>query len=260
MILVDSAKGSWELQSLLQRQGIQTDKASLPYADACFEGNGPDGMVGIGVERKRIQDMLDCIDDGRYTGHQRVGMAHMYRFNFLILEGYWRPDTRSGLLLFGIPKPDGKMFWADKSPRGQRVMYRKLRRYLISVSLARVVVLYTRDIAHTAYDIAELYHWWQKQWRDHKALLAMHLGSFAEYDGRTDELMTVPTLDRKPSLVRRWAAELSGIGVVKSGEAERIFRTPNALANSDETDWVKIDGVGAGTAQSVVAEIMGWKR
>lgn len=260
MILVDSAKGSWELKSLLQRQGIITDIASMKYADACFEGNGPDGIVGVGIERKRPQDMLDCIDDGRYTGHQRVGMGKMYKFNFLVIEGYWRPDVRSGLMLFGIPKPDGTMFWSSKSPRGQRVMYRKMRRYLFSASLARVVVLYTRDIAHTAYDIVELYHWFQKPWRDHKAMLAMHQGYFWQQEGRSDELMTLPTLDHKPSLVRRWAAELGGIGVKKSEDAERVFRTPHALANSEELDWMKLEGVGVGTAQSVVAEIMGWKR
>lgn len=257
MILVDSAVGSWELQSLIVKQGIACDKTQLTYADACFEGFGPDGLVAIGVERKRIGDILQCIDDGRFTGHQRIGMAKMYRFSFLIIEGYWKPDTGSGVLLEGHPKRDGSLVWSPYRPGGRVVMYHKLRRYLFSLSLGGVVVLYSRDLAQTAYDICELYHWFQKQWRDHKSLLAMHRGYFWQQDGRTDQLMALPAMMQKPSLVRRWAAELSGVGVRKSEEAARVFKTPRAMVEADADDWQQIDGIGPVIANRIVKEIGG---
>lgn len=260
MILVDAARGSAELQPLLQRYGLHVDKEHLQFADAMFEGYGPDGLVGIGVERKRLQDMINCIHDARYTGHQRVGMERSYRFNFLVIEGLWRPEVLSGLMLFGHPKKDGTTFWSDKSPAGDRVMYHTFRRYLFSVSLARVVVLFTRDITHTCYDIHELYHYFQKEWRKHTSLLAMHKGNFWEKSGRADQLMVIPTLDRKPPLVRRWAAELEGIGVKKSEDAARLFRTPRTLALSEELDWMRIPGVGVETAQSVIRQIGGGRK
>lgn len=204
--------------------------------------------MGIGVERKRIRDFLNSIDDGRYTGHQRVGMAQQYKVSVLIIEGYWRPDPRSGILLGGIPKDDGSMVWTADA-FGGRTMYQKLRRYLFSCSLGGVIVLYTRDIAHTAYDITELYHYFQKPWREHKALLAMH-----------HDTLVLPTLDRRPSVVRKWAFALDGIGMTHSEDAERVFKTPKALANGDELDWMRIEGVGADTARKVVRQILGVRR
>lgn len=250
MILVSSAVGSWELKGLIEKQGIACDATALEYADVCFDGYGPEGLVGVGVERKRLRDMLDCINDGRYSGHQRIGMHKMYQFRFLIVEGYWRPDSRSGILYRGVPQPDGKMIWTDQWGQGMgRVMYYKLRRYLFSVSLSDVHILYTRDVAHTAYDITELYHYFQKPWDEHKSMLTMH-----------QRTLTIPTLNRKASLIRRWAFELEGVGMQYSEDAERIFKSPRLLANSEERDWMKVPGIGPKTAIEIVREIGGHKR
>lgn len=249
MILVSSATGSWELQSLIQKQGVLCEKTSLASGDACFEGQGPEGLTGIGVERKRLRDMLDSINSGRLN-EQRGRMTGPYGFSFLILEGYWRPDIRTGILMRGLPQPDGKMVWTDQWGQGMsRQMYYKLRRYLFSVSLAGMHVLYTRDVAHTAYDITELYHYFQKPWREHKSMLAMHQQS-----------VTIPTLNRRAGLTRRWAFELAGVGMQYSEDAERVFRTPRVLANSEERDWMRIPGIGPKTAIEIVKEIGGYKR
>lgn len=247
---------SRELQSLIQRQGVSCDRSSLDFADACFEGQGPDGLVLVGIERKRLSDILKCIDDGRLAGHQLVGMRPMYRFRFLLIEGVWRP-SKDGLLLEEHVKQDGRVYWGPERPQG-RVMYHKLRRYLFSVAMSGVIVIYTRDITHTAYDIVELYHWFQKRWRDHKSMLEMHRGYAWQYQTRhTDELMMIPTMERKPPLVRRWAAELNGIGVKLSEDAQRVFKTPRELADADESDWMNVPGVGMKMAKEIVGEILG---
>lgn len=248
MILVDTAVGSHELRSLIQRQGISCDATPIKYADATFEGYGPQGRVGVGIERKKVREFLDCIKTGRYTGHQRVGMAKMYpRFCILMVEGLWKPDRQSGLLLQGIENPDGRVFWTPKWGQGMdKVMYYTFRRYLFSVMLSGVYVLFTREITHTAYEITELYHYFQKQWREHTALLQMH-----------NDFLSLPTLDRAPSVVRKWAFALDGIGTQYSEDAERVFKTPVALANSQELDWMKIPGVGVDTALNVIRQIEG---
>ena len=73
------------------------------------------------------------------------------------------------------------------------------------------------------------------------------------------QTLNLPSLSRKPSLVRRWAAELDNVGVKFSEEAERRFKTPIKLATSDEMDWLRIDGIGVGTAQKIIKEIGGRK-
>lgn len=262
MIIVDTSIGSRELMDKIRALGYPCDRQKMPFSDAYFEGYGPEGLVGIGIERKRIQDMLDCIDSGRFTGHQRVGMKQTCRFSFLILEGYWKPNPHTGMLLEGRYGKDGKFFWSEDRPNGMRpVPYAKLRRYLISLGLGGVIVSYTRDVDHTAYDICEIYQWFQKSWRKHTALLAMHLGAPWEYaNEESRSLMSLPVLAGKPPLVRRWAKELSGIGVKLSEDAARVFNTPLKLATGDESQWLKVPGVGIKTATDIVQEIMGVRR
>jgi ERCC4-type nuclease len=183
-------------------------------------------------------------------------MKKAYRFVFLVVEGEWKPHDSTGVLMQLFENKGHTFEWGELRPR---TMYHKLRRFLFSVSLGGVVVLYTRNIAHTAFDITELYHWFQKPWRDHHSLEQLHLGSFWQTDGRTDQLMAIPSLAKKPSLTREWAARLPGIGVKKSEDAERLFSSPRALANADESDFMRIPGVGVGTAQKIVKEIGGRK-
>src|ERR1035441_2653948 len=87
MIYVDSRVGSKELFPIIQRIGVPCELTKLEYADACFEGRGPNGTIAIGVERKTLNDFLTCIEDARYVSHQRPGMAMMYTKSFLCLEG-----------------------------------------------------------------------------------------------------------------------------------------------------------------------------
>lgn len=243
MILVDSRKGSVELIPHIKKLGVPVEAAQLMYADAAFEGNGKKGKVIIGVERKTLHDILNCIDDSRYGAHQRPGMARMYGVSILALEGGWKPHTLSGTLL--------ELFrgvaWGDCRYRSQRVMYAKLFRYMLSIGLSGVIITQSWDLEHTAYNIVECYHYFQKRWEDHTSLLEV-------------QKFAIPDMGGKPSLVRRWATQLEDIGVKYSLEAERLFKTPIKLAQSEESDWLTIKGIGIGTAQKVIREIRGWRR
>ena len=243
MILVDSRIGSVELLPYIQRIGVPVDKTQLEYGDVCFEGNVKEGRALIGVERKTLHDMLHCIDDSRYAAHQRPGMALMYRKSFLIVEGCFKPHDPNGLLMEGF---QGGAKWGFCRYRSQNVLYSKLRRYLFSISLSGVHVMFTRDIWQTAYDCCELYQWFQKKWTDHTAVMET-------------QTLLLPDMGR-PTLVRRWAANLTDVGVKFSIEAQRLFKTPINLAVSDESEWMKIKGIGVHTAQSIIREIHGWTK
>jgi ERCC4-type nuclease len=100
MIVIDSREHSQhpEFQSIIRRKGVLCDVSQLGFADFAFEGKGPEGSIAIGVERKALHDMLSCIDDSRYSAHQRVGMAQNYTKSFLIIEGDWKPHDTDGTL------------------------------------------------------------------------------------------------------------------------------------------------------------------
>lgn len=249
MILVDprigSGVGAGDLQPLIKARGVQCEKSPLEFGDACFEGNGPKGRILVGLERKKLPDMLDCIESARYAGHQRPGMSRMYHKSFLILEGVWAPGTppnMDGLLI--VERPNAS--WGPYNVGGRSVLYSKLYRYLLSVSMTGVIITFSRNVNHTAFNIVECYHYFQKKWADHTSML------------QTQQL-NVPALDIHPPLVRRWAAEVGGVGVKLSQDAERLFKKPITLATADEIDWMKIPGIGAERAKQVVREIQGWR-
>lgn len=243
MIQVAREKGSKELLPYILKIGVQAELAGLQFGDFAFEGKGPKGNILIGIERKTLHDILHCIDDSRYSAHQRPGMLAMYQKSYLILEGNWKPHTENGTLMEGF---NGGSSWGECRYRSSRVMYAKLFRYLLSVALSGVIVIYSRDIIHTAYNVCEVFHYFQKPWNKHTSLIEV-------------QKLAIPDLRGKPSLTRRWASDLEGVGVVHSMAAERYFRSPIKLAQSSEVDWLRLPGIGVGTAQHIIKEINGTK-
>lgn len=247
MISVSRDRGYQEFRNIIRRIGIPCDDYPLsvmPFGDACFSGNGPDGPITVGIERKKLPDLLQCIDDARLSAHQMVGMRDNYQKCYLIVEGVWKPHE-NGLLMEGYISGQNKLSWGPHRYRSQSVMYSKLRRYLFSVSHAGFDVIFTRDIFQSCYDICEAYHYWSKDYSKHTSMVEL-------------QKHAIPTLNGKPKLVREWAFAIEGVGVKHSEAAQRLFGTPIRLANSDEEDWMKLDGVGVATAQRIVREINGW--
>lgn len=255
MISVSSATGSKELRGPILSLGVSCESIPMEFGDAAFEGSGPSGTTLIGIERKTLHDILDCIDTARYN-QQRIGMARMYpHISILVIEGLWKP-REDGVLMEGfrdyeaekVLRAAGKgrevIAWTDLKQGGGKVMYHKLYRYLNSVSHGGVIVKFTRDLNHTAFNICEDFHYYQKPWNQHKALLDIHVPQ-------------LPSLKLRPSLTRLWAFHCPGVGVVGSQLAEKYFPTGRRLANADEVEWVRA-GVGAKTAQEIVKEINGW--
>lgn len=245
MILIDyreerpGTRRKRDLADVIRRLGVTVDVADLPFGDVAFEGIGlGHASISVGVELKRLHDMLNCIDDSRFSGHQRVGMRQLYDESYLLLEGVWRAHDPKGLLM---ESRDGSQ-WFECRPASRPVMYAKLRRYLFSISRSGITVLYTRDLFQTAYDVVELYRYYQK--REHTSMLEKHQ-------------LNVPALTRKPPLIRRWAAEIEGVGVQKLDAVEHQFKTPVRLATGEEMEWLCIPGVGAKTARDIMAEIEG---
>ncbi len=245
MILVDRRVGSSDLMSRILQIGVECDLASLEYGDAAFEGQGPHGTILVGVERKTINDVLMCIDDGRLTGHQKPGMKVMYGQRFLIVEGMFTPSSPPatvGMLYEGFDK--GRKWGPVRG--GRPVLYSKLFRFLMSVQMSGMPWIQSIDPWHTAYNICEMYHWYQKPWSKHTSMLQTQTHNLPEFYG-------------KPSLTRKWAADITDIGVKYSQIAESMFKTPIRLANSQERDWMRIKGIGAKTARQIIKEIQGVK-
>lgn len=249
MILVDPRDGntvndqqaSMELVRYIRARGVMADRFRLDSGDLQFEGNSLQGRILVGIERKTLHDLLHCIDDGRLN-QQRISMAKMYAVSILMVEGVYR-ESREGYLLQGFVHGDGYKFKLCDY-RQRPVLYSKLR-YLMSIALTGMIVCRTSDILHTALEACEWYNYFQNP--DHTSMLAI-------------QKPIIPAADGRPTLTRKWAHDIEGVGLKYSAEAQKIFKTPYDLARSDESDWLRIDGIGVPTAQDIVRQIHGWDR
>ncbi len=241
MIMIDDRTGSVELLPLFPA-GIDVEVTRLVYGDISFLGNGPDGPVSIGIERKGILDLLSSMATGRLAGHQLIGLNSSYEYVYLIVEGLWRFNPSSGLLEM---RKGGD--WGAACLGQRRFMAREVVGFLNTLIVkAGVMILYTGGRNETVQVICALYHWWNdKQFDAHTSHLALH-----RKHAETVELT-------KPTLVRRIAAELPGIGWGKSRAVNAHFDTVHEMVMATERDWLAVPGIGKVLAKRIVAALRG---
>jgi ERCC4-type nuclease len=249
MITLDDRAGSRDLYSPLLSLGVKVQLGRLPFGDLSFVGNGPDGIPQqIGIEHKRVSDVLQCITDGRFTGHQLPGLVGQYNRVWLWLEGEYRAG-RSGLLQRKLDSGRGEGRWVDCSMGRRSFHYHELESWLNTLEIkAGVHVRRTANQMESVTSIAALYRWWTgKDWEDHKS----HLGF--DLSGECDRALLLP-----PHFVRRVAKELSGVGWERSAAIVKHFGTDRGivpLITAELEDWCRIDGIGKGTAVKIMREL-----
>lgn len=229
MLLLDDRTGSGDLLPLLKTLGVPTTLTRLEFGDAALMGSGPDGAPrSIGIEVKTVQDVLACIGDGRFAGHQLPGLVAHYDQVWLVMEGTYRPSKEGILEVFRRGYWHGA--YANKS---SSAMYKGLDSWLMTMEIkAGVRFRRTGDRWETARVIADLYWWWTRGWDEHKSHLAMH--------------QTAPDalLLRKPGLLRKVAAQLPGVGWTRSQDVDRHFKSVREMACASPREWVKVPGIG----------------
>ncbi len=252
MILVDPRNGSkynkvtekFEvgegLLPLLLGKGIEVEEYSMQFADFAFEGNGENGRCLIGIERKRITDLITCIRDGRLATTQLPGLWQMYQYRFLIVEGICRPAPNTGIL---------EMLYAGKQwnpPRmGPRVpMYCEMTRALTTYQLQYpgLIVIKSARPQETVFHILDLYHYFNsKDWDEHRSHQAF------QTDGHIEVF--------KASLLRRVAKELTKVGWIKSRVIDKTFSSVVEMANASLKDWEAVPGIGKILARKIFDEL-----
>jgi len=214
----------------------------LEYADFALFGHGEDGEVAVGVERKTIGDFVNSMCSGRLSGHQLIGLMNAYHYVYLVLEGMFRANPRTGVL----------EVWS----RGGYVEYRAGRRRF----MARDVWVFMNTLAvecgvrcyhcltetDTACYVMALHHWWGKEFGEHKGHLQPH-------NGRVVELS-------RQSLVRRVAACLDGVGWDRSKALDARFGTVRELVEATEEELRSVEGIGKVLARSIWEQLAMGKR
>ena len=231
MILVDPRKGSGsadsrhdvELMQYLKGRGVPVElsRSELPAGDMCFEGNGPDGVFMVGVERKRLSDMMTSIRDERLSGHQIIELQNMYKRYYLIIEGIYRENPTDGIL--EVPR-NGK--WVPMTLGSQTFMASRLERFVNTLEeFTGIRPRWSNGPMATASIVLNLWHTWNdKEYHEHHA----HQGS---------TLATHVEILKPWSYCRRVARELTGVGNQMSAAIEQYFQGSAPLMMNAPMEW-----------------------
>lgn len=241
-LMIDDRTGSGDLLPLLKARHVPVTLCRMEFGDAAFFGSGPDGCpIPIGIEIKQTSDVLACITDGRFAGHQLPGLVTTYEYSILLIEGSYRSDPRSGTLQIMR-----RGTWTDARIGQRGFMHRELEQWLFTMQFKgglRVAHTFNRD--ETVGYLINLYNWWtSKDWAAHRSHLAPNNSH------QPDAALLV-----RPTLVRLVAKELPGIGWERAGEVAKYFKTVLDMAVAEEADWMDIKGIGKETAAKAVRAI-----
>lgn len=257
MIYVDSRAGSKDLAPLLSGRGLPVTLTRMDFADIAFLGTGPGGEpVSVGVEVKSIRDVLQCICDGRFAGHQLPGLVKAYDQIWLLVEGLWRANAKTGMLEYR--KRRGK--WEELSVGTRRFMFRDLLTWLFTIEIKGGI----RSVRVSEWNeaiiwLSALYSWWTGKggWDGHVSHLAFHDGTRhgtpfkQERAARMVASLSDRALLTRPTLARMVAAQLPGVGWVKSQPIARRFPTVEELVLADPDQLMELEGIGPKLAHGV---------
>lgn len=237
MIIIDNRIGSKDLLKYFPTN--LAELGTLDFGDAMFFGNGPNGPITIAIERKVVSDFISSMTSGRLVGHQLPGLLSTYNYIWIILEGIWRTSPTDGLIQMYT-----KSGWQDYKFDHRFHKMATIIKYLLTLTIqSNVRLWFTTSPKETVHFITSLYRWWtDKEYEDHQALMQEHES-------------TIQFI--KPSLLKRLAKELEGIGVKKASKVAKQFKTPLEMCLADENEWRKIPGIGKKLASNIVKSLQG---
>ncbi len=243
-IVLDDRHGAVELKPLIRFREVEV--RHMEFSDISWEGNGPlgPGTVRVGIERKKINDWVGSVKSGRFLAHQLPGMLAQFDRVYLILEGDMS-YSREGEVL--------QLRYNSGSPvRGfTRVEIEGIERSVRN--LFGVQVIHTRDETDTVRWLELEYSWWrEKLWDQHRTALGAVKSTLPMTDANGFEYLSL----RAPSLMTRVAAQLPGIGLTRAGNCQRTFKSVREMMTAGVREWMKVEGVGKGTARKVVAALV----
>lgn len=244
MMLCDDQSGSVDLYPYLKAimpGNVALTRIDPPFGDMAWYGNGPNGELRIGVEYKKIDELLTSMLDGRVVKQIRGMLVH-YDRRYLLIEGRIRCDRNTGIM----QKQSGDR-WRDIDRGGKGYTYNELEHWYTTIEEhTQTRVKQTFDQHESARWLKMKHSWWtNKKWDDHDAMNQFHVPP-------------PPTaLFENPNVVRRVAKELGAIGWDRSIAVANRFKSVREMVNANEQTWREIDGIGKTIAKRIVNELSG---
>jgi len=254
MIFVDRREGSIDLVPYFKTKPIVTE---LEFGDVSFSGSYVGESLSIGVERKRVSDLIGSIASGRLSGHQIPGMIRTYYRSYLVVEGIWKGDKGTDELL--VSRDGGRtfrsLFYGNKRWTGSSIYA-----YLTGIeTFLGIPFRLTRDARSTVQLIEYLHGWWQSIHR-HTSHLSLHnktkrltneapSGPCSIVPMSLREVTELKGVDKD---VRYLVSTLPHIDNKRSIVIARHFKRPKDVFDATLEDWLTVPGIGKITAMDIV--------
>lgn len=244
MIFVDYRAGSKDLIKPLRNLGLEVSETSLDFGDLMWEGRGEKGEpVLVGVEFKKLEELVQAMRTNRLEGHQLIGMRDTFKFSYLMYEGKILYD-KAGALQMEKKKRFGKVYRVPMP--GQMTINELMKRVYVLHLCGGLTPIPTVDRDHSLQAILALYRTWtDKDMDKHKSHIAAYEApNIRPVNGLRRTLKTFPDVGMKASL----AAQLK-------------FGSLTKAVNASVQDWATLEVVddkgrprrlGTGVAQRVV--------
>ena len=218
----------------------------MAFGDAAWIGWGANGdAVSCGIEVKSIEDVIACIQSGRFAGHQLPGLLASYDHIWLLIVSDYRPRQRDGVLEYRKEGRGGGQYWAESCGRQRTIFWRDVESWIMTMAICGGIRIHkVPDYREAAIWLKMASNWFARE--DHKSHKVIQ---------GTKEMFPDQALLIKPTLARRVAAQLPGVAEVRSAAVAAKFRTLEQMVNASEKDWRSVDGLGPGTARKVYQAI-----
>lgn len=228
MITIDNRQGSKDLHPLFPKG--MAELGHLQYGDLAFLGRGPgDTPLAIGVERKRIRDLVDSLASGRLSGHQLPGLCNCYDIVYLVIEGLWRPHPETGLL-----ETYSHGEWLPLTLGSRGFMAREIYNFINSLTIfAGVLSWVTANPRETMTLTTSLWHWWNDK----------GFYSHVSYRKAHRPFVNIGVMQQK-SLVFKMAMEIPGVGPERAVDVAKRFPTVMDMVLAGTEEWRSIPGFG----------------
>jgi len=236
VVLVDDRIGSKELAPHIPDSVV----VRLEYGDCEFVGNGAEGEVLVGIERKKLGELVTSIRTGRLVGHQLPGMVEYYDVTYLVIEGLVRQGVDNSIEVWR----KGRWGEAQTGRLGWTALYGMLTTLS---TMWGVSAFFTTNLKETGELVRCLARWWGKPWKSHKAHKRIYTGERAKVSLRDGEV----------SVLRKVASVLPGIGYGRSDAVEKYFGSVKEMCGATVEEWSEVEGIGKVTAKRVHGALRG---
>ena len=245
MLLVDRRAGSKELVKPLRKKGLEVVETELQFGDLAFIGKGEGGAdVHIGLEYKRLSDLVSSMRTGRLEGHQLLGMRGagpdefpLYDFAYLLVEGDVLYDGRGVLLERKVRRSRTELVPMHGT---MNVAEFKKRLHVLHLR-GGLNTIYARTFEQSVDELEILYRvWTDKALDEHSSHLAIY---------NAPPLLPI-------SQCRKTLSSLPGLGFARSAGAQRAFGSVRNAICASVADWANVDMDGRRLGEAAAVKIV----